>query len=105
MEVMLMTAHVTGTSSPPTSDPIEVDTPFPLPIDGDVFVADWHATAVHPDPVVGCVLCETTLRPKSCGCGVFVGESCDCEAFAASARGVFASNRVIMCRPAREWNV
>jgi hypothetical protein len=31
-----------------------------------------------------------TVAVKPCGCGVLVGEDCDCAAFAAEARGVFA---------------
>jgi len=45
-----------------------------------------------------------TVRVKAC-CGVLAGEVCDCRAFAAEARGVFATGRVIVCRPASEWSV
>lgn len=47
---------------------------------------------------------KPTVRVKRC-CGVLAGEICDCTAFAAEARGVFAPGRVIMCRPASEWGV
>jgi hypothetical protein len=40
---------------------------------------------------------------KSC-CEILRGEACDCAEQAATARGLFLSNRVIMCRPASEWN-
>lgn len=54
----------------------QVDTPLPRPVDGD------------------------TIPTKRC-CGVLGGDECDCAAFAAGARGVFA--RPIMCRPASQW--
>lgn len=43
---------------------------------------------------------HSTVPVKRC-CGVLLGDECDCQAFAAEARGVFA--RPIMCRPASEW--
>lgn len=42
-----------------------------------------------------------TVPTKPC-CGVLLGDECDCRAFAAEARGVFARG-AIMCRPASQW--
>ena len=67
-----MLTDVTGVSSPPTSPPAEIDTSGPVAV-----------------PVKRC-------------CGVLAGDECDCLAFAAEARGVFA--RPIMCRPASQWS-
>jgi hypothetical protein len=46
---------------------------------------------------------DTLTTPVKDCCGVLLGDLCDCEAFAAEARGVFA--RPIMCRPASQWGV
>ncbi len=46
---------------------------------------------------------KPTVQVKSC-CEILRGEACDCAEQAATARGLFLSNRVIMCRPASEWN-
>jgi hypothetical protein len=43
---------------------------------------------------------DVPVPVKAC-CAVLVGEHCDCQQFAADARGVFG--QPIMCRPARQW--
>ncbi len=42
-----------------------------------------------------------TVGVKPC-CQILTSDQCDCRAFAAEARGVFA--RPIMCRPASQWS-
>jgi hypothetical protein len=70
-----MSVQTIGASNPPTTPPAEVDTSVTVTV-----------------PVKGC-------------CGVLAGDECECAAFAAEARGMFATGRVIMCRPASQWGV
>lgn len=74
--------------------------PLILPVDADVLGREIHRHLTPEHLVDGCVLCQTEIPStffislKSC-CGILLMDECECAAFAAEARGVFAHNPIM----------